>query len=257
VEHYGDLCSEVYDLTKPVNRDYPDVGYYMRRLSQLGDAGCRSLEVATGTGRLLIPLLEAGFEVDGVDNSVQMLDLCRRSCEARGLTPDLYEADIRSMSLPRVYEAIIVSFGSFMLLEDRTDAVGALENFARHLSPGGRLFIDLELPSLEDLRNGERRHVQTVQCPDGSRITVEEAVTCDLLEQVNSSLLHYERVRDGRVVETELQRLPVRWYGRHEFTSLLRETGFTGVELCADYQEGTQPTRESTHLCFSASYTGD
>lgn len=143
-----------------------------------------------------------------------------------------------------------------MLLEERADAVGALENFARHLAPGGRLFIDLELPSLEDFRDGERRHVQTVRCADGSEITVEEAVTCDLLEQVNSSLLRYERVRDGRVVETELQRLPVRWYGKHEFISLLKQTGFTEVGLCADYREDAEPNRESTHLCFSATYPG-
>lgn len=254
MERYGDLCSEVYDLTKPVGGDYPDVAYYEQRL---GDIGGVSLEIAVGTGRLLVPLLEAGFTVDGVDNSPQMLNFCRRNCEARGLAPDLYEGDFQSMRLPRQYEAVIISFGSFMLLEDRADAVKALENFARHLSPGGRLFVDLELPSLADFRNGEKRHVQTVQCPDGSGITVEEAITCDLLEQVNSSLLRYDRVRDGRVVETELQRLPVRWYGKHEFTSLLKQTGFTEIELCADYREDSEPTRESTHLCFSATYPGD
>lgn len=253
MERYGSLCSEVYDLTKPIGGDYLDIGYYAR---QLGHLGGRSLEVAVGTGRLLVPLLEAGFTVDGVDISKEMLDFCRRNCEARSLAPDLHEADVRSMRLPQKYDAIVVSFGSFMLLEDRADAVGTLENFARHLSPGGKVFIDLELPSLSDFRDGEKRHVQTVPCPDGTEISIEEAVTCDLLEQINSSLLRYERVRDGHVVETELQRLPVRWYGRYEFASLLRETGFTDVELCADYREDAKPTTESTYLCFSATYPG-
>jgi hypothetical protein len=160
------------------------------------------------------------------------------------------------MTLPHRYEAVIVSFGSFMLLEERDDAVAALENFARHLLPGGKIFIDLQLPSLSDFRDGEQRHVQTVRCPDGSEIVVGESVTCDLLEQLNSSLLRYKRVRDGRVVEAEFQRLPVRWYNRHEFFSLLRETGFTGIELCADYREDAEPTRASTYLCFSATYPG-
>jgi ubiquinone/menaquinone biosynthesis C-methylase UbiE len=88
VEHYGDLCSEVYDLTKPVGGEYPDVGYYTRRLRSLGGTEGRSLEVAAGTGRLLVPLLEAGFAVDGVDSSAWMLELCRRSTSYRsGASP--------------------------------------------------------------------------------------------------------------------------------------------------------------------------
>jgi len=60
--YYGSLCSELYDLTKPVGGDYPDVPYYLRRLAAIGGP---VLEAAVGTGRLLVPLLRAGLQVEG------------------------------------------------------------------------------------------------------------------------------------------------------------------------------------------------
>ncbi|MEH2043360.1 hypothetical protein [Nostoc sp.] len=60
---YGPLCTEVYEITKPINQDYPDVIYYIRHLSSI--AG-RILEAMVGTGRLLIRLLEAGINIEGM-----------------------------------------------------------------------------------------------------------------------------------------------------------------------------------------------
>ncbi len=54
----------------------------------------RILEPATGTGRVLIPLLEAGFAVEGLDSSPEMLAVCRQHCRDRGLDPILREADM-------------------------------------------------------------------------------------------------------------------------------------------------------------------
>ncbi len=63
---YGALATEVYELDKPIGHSFGDVEYYIRQLS--GVSG-RILEPAAGTGRVLIPLLEAGFELEGLDSS--------------------------------------------------------------------------------------------------------------------------------------------------------------------------------------------
>ncbi len=85
---YGALCTEIYDIDKPPG-SLPDVPFYLDRL-----AGTKGpiLEAACGTGRLLIPLLEAGLEVEGFDQSQDMLEVCARHCAARGLSPDLRRA---------------------------------------------------------------------------------------------------------------------------------------------------------------------
>jgi 2-polyprenyl-3-methyl-5-hydroxy-6-metoxy-1,4-benzoquinol methylase len=81
---YGKLCTEVYELTKPVGGEYPDVPYFVRHLSRIGG---RILEAMVGTGRLLIPLLEAGLDVEGIDTSSDMLAACKQNCAVRGLNP--------------------------------------------------------------------------------------------------------------------------------------------------------------------------
>ena len=71
---YSTLCTELYDYTKPVGYSLNgDIEYYKERLK---DCRGRILEAAVGSGRVIIPLLEAGFTVDGIDYSPEMLDSC-------------------------------------------------------------------------------------------------------------------------------------------------------------------------------------
>ncbi len=79
---YGPLATEVYDLDKPIGHSFGDVEYYTRLLATISG---RILEPATGTGRILILLLEAGHEVDGLDSSAEMLAACRRHCQDAAL----------------------------------------------------------------------------------------------------------------------------------------------------------------------------
>ena len=72
LNYYGKLSSEVYDIDKPIGHSFGDVEFYMDRLES-----CKGpiLEPATGTGRILIPLLEKGLNVDGFDSSKDMLKI--------------------------------------------------------------------------------------------------------------------------------------------------------------------------------------
>jgi 2-polyprenyl-3-methyl-5-hydroxy-6-metoxy-1,4-benzoquinol methylase len=81
---YGSLCTEVYEITKPIAGEYPDVPYFIEHLSSIDG---KILEAMVGKGCLLIPLLEAGLNVEGIDASSDMLAACRRNCAARGLNP--------------------------------------------------------------------------------------------------------------------------------------------------------------------------
>lgn len=60
---------------------------------------------------------EAGFAVEGLDVSPDMLAVCRQHCQDRGLDPVLREADMTTFAEPGAYQAIIIE----------------------SLSPGGRL----------------------------------------------------------------------------------------------------------------------
>jgi SAM-dependent methyltransferase len=244
---YGKLATEVYDIDKPIGRSFGDVEFYLERLrSCVG----RILEPAVGTGRVLIPLLEAGLVVEGVDSSHEMLAVCRARCAERGLEPALHEADIRSLSLPDRYEAIIVPAGSFLLIERREESLDALKRFREFLVPGGRLILDIELQT--DFRT-DVVSTRTWETPQGETITIEsKLVEVNFVEQYTVSHLRYDKWRDGELVKTELQRFPLRWYGLEEFELVLKSVGFIDVVVSADYEHGRRPSHAEQTFTFEA-----
>jgi SAM-dependent methyltransferase len=246
---YGKLCTEVYELTKPVGGEYPDVPYFIQHLSKIKG---RILEGMVGSGRLLIPLLEAGLNVEGIDTSPDMLAACRQNCAARGLNPILYENSIEKLDIPGKFSAIVVTLGSFMLLESRTAAIAALKEFARYLEPNGRIFVDLEIPIGSFKTEGTVSQREPVQCSDGSVIVMQTSSRIDWMEQVEHRYIRYEKWKHGKLIDTELQHLPLHWFGREEFKKCLQEHGYTDITLCANYDDTLNPSSYNDMLCFSA-----
>lgn len=72
------------------------------------------------------------------------------------------------------------------------------------------------------------------------------------MEQIEHTLIRYEKWKDGKLIDTELQHLPLHWFGREEFMMCLQEQGYTNITLCANYTDGVKPNLYSDQLCFSA-----
>lgn len=244
---YGELCTEVYDISKPLGFSTGDVEYYIERLS---DVRGKVLEVGCGSGRVLIPLLQAGISIDGLDNSEAMLDSCRKRCKELNLAPRLIKDEMHNFTLTSQYDAIIIPGGSFQLIEGREQAIEALNHFYSNLSPGGRLILDLFIPT--DL-NTSAISTKTWNTSNQDFIVLEDTrIEVNLLEQKIVSLLKYEKWNKGELIKTELQRLPLSWYGCYEFNLLLEKTGFYEVSLSADYKYKNNPTRAGQMITYEA-----
>lgn len=237
---YGALCTEIYDLDKPPG-SLGDVGYYRDRLAGLRG---KVLEAACGTGRLLIPLMEAGLDVDGFDASADMLSVCRRHCANRGLSPSLQQARFQDFAYDHAFDAVIVPVGTFTLIDDFAEALAVLKRFFGHLAPGGRLMIDI-MP-LAYLTN-EHPDIRTWTAANGDLLRIEgRVVEIDMLRQRRVTHDRYERWRNGRLVESELEVMAFRLWGLREFELLLTAAGFEGVTVGGDYQSG--PARRSSRI---------
>ncbi|SEM12290.1 Methyltransferase domain-containing protein [Mesobacillus persicus] len=247
VSYYGRLSSEVYNLDKPVGHSFGDIEFYQERLFSCEG---KVLEPATGTGRILIPLLEAGFDVEGFDSSVEMLTVCRDNCEVRGLAPKLFEANMESFNLDSRYDAIILPAGTFLLIDDRERSINTLRNFHHHLSDGGKLILDLFLQT--DVSIGKVT-TRTWECENGNLITLQSSVIqVDYLNQYTVSHGRYEKWRNGVLIQTELEPFPLRWYGIEEFRMILKEVGFEDIVISADYQYGQYPENAGQVITFEA-----
>src|SRR6185295_7502357 len=71
------------------------------------------LDLACGTGRVLLPLLEAGFDGDGLDESATMLARCQAKADDAGVRPLLERGDMREFRMPRRYARIFCAFNAW------------------------------------------------------------------------------------------------------------------------------------------------
>lgn len=245
--YYNKLSSEVYDIDKYIGFSFGDVEFYSERL-----ASCEGniLEPGVGTGRMLIPLLEKGLKVDGFDMSEEMLNICRNNCESRGLQAKLFQGKMESFSLDTEYEAIIVPTGTFLLLHKREDSLSALKNFYKHLSSGGKLILDIFLQT--DLTVGNET-IRNWELQNDEIITLEsKIVEVDFINQYTITYNRYEKWNNGQLIQSELERFPLRWYGVEEFKMILEQVGFEDIMISADYKYGEYPTDSTQTITFEA-----
>ncbi len=231
---YQGLSAEVYDLWFG-SEPFEDQAFFERRIRSAGGA---ALEVACGTGRLLVPFLRDGIAVDGADISSSMLEICREKAERLGLSPRLYEQAMERLSVDRRYRTIYIPYCSFQMLGSRSDALEALRRFRDHLEPGGQVLISIFLP-WNDVADDRRWWLKrTGTLADGSTVLMHEAVVPDRIARAQTDYYKYEVYsREGRLLQTELRMVRFLWYFRDDIEAMFRETGFRDVEVFGEYTD--------------------
>ncbi len=109
-------------------------------LREIGRYGQPVLDLACGTGRLLLPLLQAGIDVDGCDISGDMLYHCQRKAASQGFHPNLYQQPMHAIDLPRKYKMIYLC-NSFGRAGSREKDLETLRRCHAHLENGGALLL--------------------------------------------------------------------------------------------------------------------
>jgi len=150
--------ARLYDLD--LVDDPGDLDLYLALAAR---AGGPVLELAVGTGRLAIPLAEAGYEVTGVDLDAAMLERAEARLRAAGRSVErrvhLIEADLRGLHLPDAgsYRLAFLGLNSLLVLGDRQGQTAAVRTLAEHLAPGGVAVVDVWLPDADDLARFDGR----------------------------------------------------------------------------------------------------
>jgi SAM-dependent methyltransferase len=238
------LNVESYDAIAP---DDPPGGDDLAFITALArETGGPLLELACGTGRLAIPLAEAGFDVVGLDRSGAMLDIARaKAARLDGTARErirFVEADMSGFDLPERFGLAFAVFRGFMLLLDVDAQLAALGAARRHLRPGGRLVIDLFDPRLDWLPPGTAmpERVVTGRLPSGTLIEATPLRrTTDPVRQVFVEPWRFvERDAAGTIRREEHEVLTMRWTYRFEMRHLLTLAGFEDLHEFGDYAGG-------------------
>jgi SAM-dependent methyltransferase len=178
-------------------------------LEEARRSGSPVLEVACGSGRLTIPIAQAGVEVTGVDLSPDMLAAGRVKAEAAGVTVRLVQADMRDFDLGEHFAAILLPGNSLLHLLAAEDLKACFAAVRRHLGAGGRFIFDVAKWDLNQLvRDPAPRYpVMTLQDPRRGEITIEETGGYDAAEQIRHVVWYVSApgAPDFRVIEYRLR----------------------------------------------------
>ena len=218
----------------------------------------RCLDLGCGSGRLLLPLLKDGFEIDGLDCSPDMLALCREYATAYGVNPTLHQQDIQSFKLPAPYQSVIIPAFTFQILPN---PALALQGIHQHLVPGGALYLTVFIPQAElsgDPPEGQwyLDHESVLPGDRIARIHTRHRINPSASFLVREH--HYEiRNRDESLEDSHESTQHLRWYHSMELQDLLTQHGFHVERLIADFDpDAPHPTPESDIFTILATRHG-
>ena len=257
VWHYGLVAQWWAEF----NESGPEITYFQKLIERYGQP---ALDVGCGTGRLLLPYLRAGLDVDGCDISSDMLARCREKAEREGLSPRLHAQAMHELALPRTYKTIIVC-GAFGLGGNRRQDVEALRRFHQHLEPGGVLVFDHHVPYTnaqvwQYWCTEKRRQLPESWSPSGKRKQAADGteyemrmriMDIDPLEQLMTLQIRVAQWRAGQLVAEEENSLQARSYFKNEVLMLLAQAGFRDVDVHGDYTD-TAATADHGVLVYIA-----
>ena len=110
-----------------------------------------ALELAIGTGRVAIPLVERGVAVSGIELSQPMVDQLHRK---RTDIP-VVVGDMATSTMPGQFSLVYLVWNSIGNLRTQGEQVACFRNAARHLAPGGRFVIELWIPGIRRFPPGQ------------------------------------------------------------------------------------------------------
>jgi SAM-dependent methyltransferase len=164
-----EVLAKYYDGAYAVKKDLVDLPFYLELAKQVGGP---VLEIACGTGRVLLPIARAGIQIDGVDSSPAMLHILKHQMDSEPPAVRerirLHEGDMRDIRLQRKYPLVTIPFRPMQHMHTVPDQVKALQTAAFHLDEGGILAFDVFYPKFELLQGGIGQEVLELEWPDPS-----------------------------------------------------------------------------------------
>lgn len=239
----------------------PELDFFRAAVQEYGEP---VLDLACGTGRLLLPLLAEGFDIDGCDVSADMLDHCRRRAEQTGHSVELYNQPMDQLDLPRRYRTIYIC-DSFGLSGSRDKDLQCLRLCHEYLRPGGALIVNIQAeyttPDAWKMWMTENsgslpepwpENVSPRVASDGTEhFAYFRLIDLDPLNQNYTRAVRLEKRKNGELVSREEYTLRGRMYLMQELQLMLKVAGFEQISVTGDYTD-KPATRASEEIVFTA-----
>lgn len=206
-------------------------------LDEARRAGGPVLELMAGTGRVTVPLREAGIPLTCVDSSPEMLAILRRKLAERGLQTEVAQQDVTALDLPQRFALIILPFHSFSELLTVDDQRKALARIHAHLAVDGRFICTLHNPPVRMKgEDGRLRLYGEFPLPGDDTLLLWGLSHYTPGNPLVTGLQLYEEYdADGIMRQKTMLDVRFRLVEKDEFAALATEAGFTVTALYGNY----------------------
>ena len=233
--------------------------FYLQLAQRYGAGGV--VDVACGTGAVLLYLAERGIDVDGTDLSEEMCRVAAKKAEAMGLRLNIMPADMTVFSSGRKYSLAIIARSGFMHLPAQELQIRALTNLREQLLPGGILTLNTfdpwppiqarQMETTEDDYSFRLEYVNSA----GNREKIYNAITYDpYSQQMRGSWKFEEYNAEGEVIGVRIRPLLMRQTTRWEMRLLAKLCGFEVVDIYRGYHGDKE---DLSDLSTAAKYRGN
>jgi SAM-dependent methyltransferase len=238
-----------------------EIPYFQRHIERNGQP---ALDVACGTGRLLLPYLRAGLDVDGCDVSADMIELCREKATREGLSTTLFVQPMHERPAPPVQGDLHMR--CLRAREHPRAGLRGAPALPRVLRADGTLLLDIEVPYADSKQwrfwlREERGALPEAPTPpreqqrasDGAEYALRSRmVELEPLGQRVTLAMRAEQWRDGLLQAEEDHLLNIGLYFRNELLLMLERAEFTKVIVQGDHND-SEATSDDDFLVFVAS----
>ncbi len=233
VATYLKLCTEYYDL-EPHKDNKLSIEFFMDYAIK---SNGQILEPMCGTGRFLIPMLNAGLNIEGFDASNYMLDALKQKLAiTSNKKAPAWQQFVQDFKSEKLYNLIFVPYGSWGLITSIEDSKKSLEIMYNHLAPNGKFILEIEtVDSAPKTSSTWHRGLHTR--PDGSYIAINTYPTYNSETQIFRSICRYESIVNSRIEAVETEDFFMYLYKFNELDKLLQTAGFADIVKYQDYKK--------------------
>ena len=210
-----------YDLVHGEFAPPETLAFYEDKIALYGSP---VLELACGSGAYMIPLVEKGVSVVGIDISGGMLSRAKEKAAGRNVTLDLRTGDIRDFELNQQFPLILLLGNSLQHLLTREDVEKCFDAIKRHLTPNGRFIVEVFNPSLKILtRPADENVLDSEYETEEGKMTLTGSVNYDAATQINHINWIYKNVMTGKSKQVSFT---MRQFFPQELDALLHYNNF-------------------------------
>ena len=215
--------------------------FYLELAKKYGKDGV--IDVACGTGAVLLYLAEHGVIADGTDLSEEMCRICEQKAAAKNLDLRIFPGNMTEFEAGRKYSLVIIARSGFMHLPDQKSQIAALKNLGRHLVPGGILTLNTfdPWPAVQAQQMNTKPDDYSFRLEyvnsEGHREKIYNAISYNPWIQIMSGNWKFETYDDeGNVIGERIRPLKMRQTYRWEMFLLAELCGFEVVDIYRGYK---------------------